>query len=169
LVRFNQDGSLDKTLFSNTAIYSMARQNDGKMLIGGNISGNSIGIARLNTDDTLDNSFVTGIPTTDAYVGSAIIQPDGKLLIGGDFSIVHGVPHHCIARLNSDGTLDATFGDILVTGDGVAEVKSVSLQSDGKILIGGNFNKVGGAAHTGIARLNADGTCDASLQTSLLN
>jgi uncharacterized delta-60 repeat protein len=169
LMRFNPNGSLDKTLLSNAAIYSMARQNDGKMLIGGLISGNSIGIARLNMDDTLDGSFVTGTPTTDAYVGSATIQSDGKLLICGDFNTVHGVPRHCIARLNPDGTLDTAFGDALVTGDGTAEVKSVSLLSNGKILIGGYFNKVGGAVHTGIARLNADGTCDASFQASLLN
>jgi uncharacterized delta-60 repeat protein len=168
VVRFNQNGSWDKVVVSNASIYSIARQNDGKMLIGGYIS-DRIGIARLNADDTLDDSFVTGIPTTDAYVGIAIVQPDGRLLIGGDFSTVHGVPRHSIARLNADGTLDATFGDALLTNDNAAtEVNAISLQSGGKILVGGSFTKVGGATHGGIARLNADGTCDANFQTSVL-
>jgi uncharacterized delta-60 repeat protein len=175
LIRFNHDGTWDKAItlqalgFSNADIFSTAHQSDGKILIGGWIFGNRSSIARLNADDTLDNSFANSVPTTDAYVGSAIVQPDGRLLIAGDFSTVYGVPRHGIARLNPEGTLDATFGDALVSGQLVNnEVNSVSLQNDGKVLIGGNFLTVGGAAHGGIARLNADGTCDATFQASVL-
>ena len=78
------------------------------------------------------------------------VQPDGKILIGGYFTSVGGVSRNKIARLNADGTLDISFDP----GDGANNsVNSVALQSDGKILIGGDFTTVGGVSRNGIARL----------------
>lgn len=84
-------------------------------------------------------------------------QSDGKLIIGGEFTMYNGAPANYITRLNLDGTVDATFN----TGTGANNtVKTIAIQSDGKILIGGSFTNYNGANSQHIARLNTDGTKD---------
>src|SRR5207253_1576389 len=94
-----------------------ALQPDGKVVIGGpftTVNGVSRdNIARLNADGTLDNSFLNG-QTGANRIGSVFdlaLQLDGKLLIGGDFTIVNGVARNRVARLNADGTVDTSFGN----------------------------------------------------------
>ena len=87
------------------------------------------------------------------------VQPDGKVLIGGNFTTVGGTARSSIARLNADGSLDTTFDP----GVGVSSnVRAMALQPDGKVLIGGWFATVAGTNRNHIARLNADGSLDAS-------
>ena len=106
----------------------------------------------IGSAGTLDTSFASDF--VDNAVYQTVLQPDGKLLIGGAFS----VPNSGIARMNPDGTVDIAFG----VGGGVNElpVFAVALQPDGKILIGGDFTQVDGVAANRVARLNADGTVD---------
>src|SRR6185503_18710842 len=131
-------------------------QPDGKIVIGGQftaVNGTSRNyIARLNADGTLDNSFNSGSGPDNAIVSLAL-QPDGKLLIGGFFSSVNGIPRNRIARLNTNGSLDTSFDAGSVAAG--TSVRSIALQSDGKVLIGGEFAKA-------IARLNVDGSLDTS-------
>ena len=182
LARINADGSTDLSFLSglgligNSAstptINCLAVQNDGKILIGGSfISTNEIAhtnIARLNPNGSVDDSFVTQVEGPNVYalwggsVDSLILQSDGKLLLSGGFTSVNGVPRSSIARLNSDGTLDLTFNAILGTGFAQPWLNAAALQSDGRILIAGNFNQVNGVARNYFARLNADGSLDAS-------
>ncbi|MDQ4121097.1 MAG: FG-GAP-like repeat-containing protein [Acidobacteriota bacterium] len=100
--------------------------------------------------------------------GRAIaIQSDGKILVGGNFTIANRIERSAIARFNSDGSLDSSFNpnsDIIGTYYG-SFINAIKIQSDGKILIGGNFTSVGGALHKSIARLNADGTVDNTFVT----
>src|SRR6185436_9552567 len=85
---------------------------------------------------------------------------DGKTVIGGFFTGVNGTARNGIARLNSDGTNDASF---LATAAGVNNsVFSVAIQSDGRVLIGGLFTNVNGTERNGAARLNPDGNLDMS-------
>lgn len=93
------------------------------------------------------------------------VQPDGKVLIGGDFTSAGFKPRAGIARLNVDGTLDADF-DADVTG---TSVRAIVLQPDGKILIAGEFTAVGGVSRSRIARLNPDGSLDTSFSTPAPN
>lgn len=86
-----------------------------------------------------------------------MLQPDGKLLVGGDFTNIGGVAHSYIARLNSDGSYDSSFNANLN-----ANVFSIALQADGRIIIAGNFTAVGAGARAHLARLNADGSLDAT-------
>src|SRR5206468_2565481 len=80
---------------------------------------------------------------------------------GGDFSTVRGLARTRIARLNADGSGDASFDP----GSGAnAEVRAVAIQSDGKLLIGGPFTSINGVGPAGLARLNADGSVDLSFQ-----
>ena len=94
---------------------------------------------------------------------TSVVQPDGKILIGGDFTSVLGVPRNRIARLNADGTLDAGFDP-----NANNTVESIVVQADGKILIGGYFTTLQPDAagpvitRRRIARLHADGALDAT-------
>ncbi|MEM6321521.1 MAG: delta-60 repeat domain-containing protein, partial [Bacteroidota bacterium] len=162
----SQDGSLDTSFDpgsgTNATVQSVAVQSDGKVLIGGDfttVNGTSRArIARLNADGSLDTSFDPG-SGTNGDVQSVAVQSDGKVLIGGFFTTVDGTGRRRIARLNADGSLDTSFDP----GSGTnATVQSVAVQSDGKVLIGGDFTSVDGTSRNSIARLNADGSLDTS-------
>jgi uncharacterized delta-60 repeat protein len=114
----------------------------------------------IETDGTLDSPFNASGKFTNGLVLASALQTDGKLLIAGQFSEVHGVTRNNIARLNTDGTLDLSF-DSSVGPD--AGVGNVALQPDGKILIANFFHTVNGVLRqASLARLNSDGSLDAS-------
>ncbi|MEY2505017.1 MAG: trimeric autotransporter adhesin, partial [Verrucomicrobiota bacterium] len=110
----------------------------------------------IETDGTLDSTLTSGKITNGLVMGSAL-QPDGKLLIVGQFSEVHGVSRHGIARLNGDGTLDLSFDPGAGADVGVGPI---ALQADGKIIIAGFFHTVNGITSAGLARFNSDGSLD---------
>ncbi|MEQ1748674.1 MAG: choice-of-anchor D domain-containing protein, partial [Prosthecobacter sp.] len=131
---------------------------DGKIMIGGPFSSINgvarVGLARLNSDGTLDTSFA---PVTSGYVHAFALQPDGKLLIGGSFTITSGGSSRSnLARLNADGSLDTTLPTIN------SSIRCLVAQADGRIMIGGYFTTVSGQSRNYIARLNADGSLDLS-------
>lgn len=166
IVRINGNGSLDTTFNpgsgANSYVYTVRRQADGKVIIGGwfnqfnGVTRNYV--ARLNTNGSLDTTFVTN-SGPNYIVNAAAIQPDGKIVIGGEFTAVDGVARNHIARLNSNGTLDTTFNPGTGTND---IVRTVAFQADGKILLGGYFTQVNGATTGHLARLNANGSRDTS-------
>jgi uncharacterized delta-60 repeat protein len=101
-------------------------------------------------------------PTVNGDIYALAVQPDGKIIIGGTFTAVGGVPRGGIARLNIDGALDESFGP------GAADtVNTISILADGKIIIGGTFTSVGGVARSRLARLNADGSLDMGFHSNL--
>ncbi len=169
LARLNADGTLDASFGnglsgvtgSNSQVNAIAVQPDGKTLIGGRfgqVNGVArVGLARLNADGTLDAAFPDSL-SAGGRLTTIALQPDGKILIAGQFSTVSGVGRGNVARLNADGTLDTTFGNGLTGANGV--VQDLALQPDGKVIIGGNFARVNGTFRNGVARLNADGTLD---------
>lgn len=146
--RLNADGSLDAAFNVGAgpdgSINTVATQPDGKIIIGGwfkNVGGISRPyIARLNADGSLDRSFDPG-SGPDTAVSAVALQPDGKVVIAGDFTNLNGTACQRIARLNPDGTLDRTFK---LDGGVDAWVHCLALQPDGRILLGGRFKKVGG-------------------------
>ena len=163
IARLNTDGSIDTTFSPdlNGSVSNVAVQRNGKALISGSFT--SVNgtvrnrIARLNTDGSLDPSFNLGTGT-DSLIFSVEVQGDGKVLIGGPFTLVNGVSRNRIARLNPDGSLDSSFNP----GTGPDEkVSAVAVQGDGKLLIGGHFTSFNGTGRNRIARLNADGSLDA--------
>ncbi len=187
IARLNADGSLDGSFqpgdgFTNTGtikgqVSAMALQSDGKILAGGqfiNYNGQSVkSIIRLSSDGKYDASFNTGAGLDNGFsharVGAIVLQPDGKILIGGYFNKANTTDHNAITRLNTNGSIDATFQpgkgfqDVDVFGDeNNGEVLSIALQPDGKIVAGGIFVKAGGKDHNNIARLQPDGALDNS-------
>lgn len=157
-----------------TFIATTVMQPDGKILLGGSFTtlqpkGSASpaackNIGRLNPDGTLDASFR---PDADDWVRCIALQQDGKILIGGQFSTLQpggtGTVHtrNCLARLESDGTVDTSF---VANLDGL--VRCILPLSNGQILIGGQFTTVnngsGPATRNRIALLNPDGTPDPS-------
>ena len=189
LARYNTNGTLDTSFAtdgklttdfagSDDAGYSLAVQSDGKILMAGSTAdGNGnydFALARYNTNGTLDTSFNTdGKLTTDFTgsndVGSSVtVQSDGKILVAGS-AVVNGNPHFALARYNTDGTLDISFGtDGKVTTDvaGYADWgNSVTVQSEGKILVAGSAVDVNGNYDFALARYNTNGTLDTSFDT----
>jgi len=161
LARLNPDGSLDSTFRPgsitggqlSSAVYAVAVDGQRRVLAAGDFSSANgaahTNIVRFNPDGTVDPSF-SAAANTDFAVNALVVQPDGKILIGGFFTLVNGVPRNYIARLNADGSLDATFDP----GAGAdAAIYALALQPDAKILIAGAFAKFEGVARSGIARL----------------
>jgi uncharacterized delta-60 repeat protein len=118
VARLNADGTLDRGFLeglagTNGAVQAIAVQPDGKVLIGGaftRVNGEPRGfVARLNVDGSLDRGFLAGLVGTDGEVDAIAVQPDGRVLIGGQFGSVNGVARGRLARLRPDGALDATF------------------------------------------------------------
>jgi len=173
--RGNHSGSTTGRLVAPSAtpddghITSVAFQLDGKIIIGGTFT--SVGgaprskLARLNADGSLDTTYQNDI------VGSGHVylatQLDGKIIVGGEFSSIGGVAKTRIARLNADGSLDSDY-----TLSPNAWLINMLSQADGSILIMGGFSAVygsSGTSHGGrIVRLDADGSIDDSLGTTLL-
>ena len=169
ITRLNADGSLDAGFISGTgaslSVRTIPIQSDGRIIICGDFAsynGTAIrGIARLNTDGSLDAGFNPGTGA-NSTIYSASIQSDGKIIIGGTFTSYNGTVANRIARLNSDGSLDAGFN----SGTGAnTTINTISIQSDGKIIISGDFTTYNGAVTIRIARLNTDGSLDASFNT----
>ncbi|MBI3239076.1 MAG: T9SS type A sorting domain-containing protein [Flavobacteriia bacterium] len=166
-VKLNADGTLDETFpqaIFGSSIKSMKKvivQPNGKILVAGSFSTVNGSprdcIARLNPDGTLDSGFNPNL--TSDTIHAMVLQPDGKILIGGRFSSVNGVSRVNLARLNADGTLDATF----VVGSGFLNaVRSLALQSDGKVVVGGDFTYYAGNLINRILRLTSSGALDAT-------
>jgi uncharacterized delta-60 repeat protein len=114
-------------------------------------------IARVAANSTLDTGFY---PNPNGDVRSVAVQADGKILLGGGFTAVGGTTRNRIARVSANGTLDAGFNPNATSLNN--GVRSVALQADGQILLGGDFTSVGGTTRSGIARVAANGTLDAS-------
>ena len=174
IARLNSDGSLDNTFLNSVSgpngyIQSICVQNDGKILVGGSrfTTFNDVSrgnIARLNSDGSLDNTFLNTGSGANDYIYSIVVQGDGKVVIGGDFTSYNGISQNYIVRLNSDGSIDSNF---LSGISGYSpSVYSIIIQNDGKIIIGGRFNKCNNISKGNIARLNIDGSLDNTFLSS---
>src|SRR3954453_12251446 len=94
----------------------------------------------------LDMTFDPG-SGIDSYVNAVAVQPDGNVIIGGQFTTVAGLVRHGIARLNPDGTGDASFNPgagLSYAIEPTVFASSVVLQPDGKVLIAGSFMEMNG-------------------------
>lgn len=177
IIRLNTNGTLDTT-FSGDGIFeisgagialSVALQTDAKIVIGSRgLSGESI-IIRLNTNGALDTTFDTdGIvslsPNHYEPYGLAI-QSNGRIVVAGTSSIFAGGDISTV-RLLTSGALDTSFDTdgIAVTSvyAGDSEARSLAIQTDGKIVVGGGPGANGSETEAAIVRYNSDGSLDAS-------
>ena len=162
-------GLLDPTFTPavNGPVYATAVQPDGRILIGGNFTTvNTTGrnrLARLYPNGLLDPSFMAAGNGISGVVNCLLVQADGRIVIGGDFTSVHSTMRYRVARLNVDGSVDGTFNSSNAVP---AAVNAVGVQSDGKVVVGGIFTMIAGVPRNYVARLNADGTVDNTFNPS---
>jgi uncharacterized delta-60 repeat protein len=152
-----------------------AVQPDGKIIVAGDFisvtdetgSYSRLSIARLSPDGTVDTGFGSEGSGASGQVECVEILPDGKILIGGNFSSVTdatgSISRLHLARLNPDGSVDTTFGTD-GNGPNSSGVLSTAVLPDGKILVSGAFFSITDATGTyfrhRLARLNSDGSVD---------
>lgn len=178
LARLNYDGSIDTGFDpgagADAPVFAVAEtfMPDRRLVVGGSFNTfNGFvmpGLVRLNDDGTVDTSFSPSLGVNGTVYSVVVYPTNGihanQILIGGNFSAVNGITRSNLARLNVDGSLDATFDP----GTGTdAAVRAMALQTDGRILIGGTFTNVNGQALNHLARLNDDGSVDASFNVGV--
>jgi uncharacterized delta-60 repeat protein len=186
VIRYNPDGTLDATFGAGGVVVtglerltgyasSIALQQDGKIVLAGSEGRGALwtfAIVRLNPNGTLDITFGTGGEVLVDFSGfgsyvahSLAIQADGKILVAGSHSIVDiieppgGVAGFVLARFNSDGSFDSSFGDGGSVIARLGQPLSLTLQPDGKIVTAGDIHSSSGFSMV-LARFNADGSVD---------
>jgi len=167
LARFNADGSLDQAFGNNGSVVTtfgdptaagkaVVLQADGKIVVVG-VSGagpyselNDFAVARYNSDGSLDQTFGSGgkvkthfpgVDNTGSSATSIASQADGKLVVGGFYKNERTPHEFALARYNSNGSLDSTFGSSgkITTRIGAGDAYSfgIVLQSNGRIVLAG--------------------------------
>ena len=178
--RINANGTVDKAFgigkgVDALPVFAVALQPDGKILLGGDF--NTINdesaphIARLNKDGTVDFTFnantgAAGLGDSSA-VRAIVVQPDGKIIVGGSFTTFNNLPHEYLVRLNPNGSIDPTFVGPDFSQDYNWKVSALALQPDNKILVGGRFffGLETLTQKSGIIRVLPNGSLDASFVT----
>jgi uncharacterized delta-60 repeat protein len=173
VARLTPDGTLDNTFSPANlgvvgAIGKIALQPDGKVLVSGYFTHlNGIvrsQMARVNSDGTLDTTFSAQIGVGN--VENITVLSNGKILVGGRFYNFGTTVQQNLVRLNSDGSLDSSFTPIITPVDN-SSVKTIAVQTDGKIIIGGSFTAVNSVSRNNLARFNTDGTLDTTFNPSI--
>jgi len=193
VARYNGDGSLDASfgtsgmvttgLLDSSDAYAIATQSDGKIVLAGHASsinpqrGSFFGLARYNSDGSLDASFGTDGKVTTSLAGfsgvfssarALILSPDGKIVAAGTASNGGRASFVALAHYNSDGSLDTSFGagGTAVTAflDSESIARAIVFRPDGKtVAVGATFKSKGSVF--ALARYNNDGTPDKNFGT----
>jgi len=179
IARVLPNGALDSTFNtgsgvtgSNAAVRCIAIQADNKILVAGDFlqfnNAAHVRLVRLNQDGSVDTAFMSGYTGTNAgpndSVRAILVQPDGKILVGGSFTQFNAAPFSHLVRLNADGSIDTTFN----VGAGTDNtVLGLALDSQARILVVGEFGRASGVTRNGITRLNTDGTVDPTVNFGL--
>lgn len=169
LVRLTEAGDIDPDFqprFQTPArVFSVSIRSDGEVAIGGQFQGvgevSRQNIVLLKQDGSVDPGFVAA---TDGTVYDMIWRSDGKLLIAGAFTNVNETRRKGIALLEPDGRLDESFH---LSAEPDAEIRSVSLLKDQRVVIGGSFHVLGTQQKPLVAVLSRDGAVNTSFFPSI--
>lgn len=162
--RLHPDGSVDVSFTPvdfgiNTSTFSkIIIQPDNKIIVAGLFSQQKE-IVRLNSDGTLDNTFNVG-NGPNGLVKDAVLQPNGKIVILGEFVNYNLIPAYNLCRINFDGSFDNTFTSPISQPPGQQLLSHLALQADGKIILLGSFGLADGFPSSKICRINPDGSFD---------
>ena len=155
LIRVHPDGRVDTNFARALRVYTenqntLARQPDGKLLLGASvwseITGIGVSLARLNPDGTPDASFHA--PAFDRPVRCLALLPDGSMLVATNEWAQVG-----LVRLRPDGTVDGSFQVVLEPSQ-QADVRAIAVAPNGQAVIGGRFEVVNGHPRSCVARLS---------------
>ncbi len=185
IARLNPDGNVDTTFYNGDGFggdfpHDLAGPSnltglpDGKIMAGGSFKKYDgvarRGLVRLHPDGRLDTTFRVGTGF-DGAVQAVALQPDGKLLVAGDYTSYNGRPAEDIVRLHTDGSLDTSFN----AGTGLQYtfqlgrpyINSIRFVSDSTILMAGYFSGYNGDSCQNMARVFWDGTIDTTFRAQL--
>ncbi len=180
VARFNVNGTPDNTFDGDglaqvpslTQANALAIQTDGKIVVVGDASG-EIALARFNSNGSLDTTFdgdgiATLVLSDTQAVRDIAIQPDGKIIVGGNSGPTGSIRDFMVVRFNANGTPDAAFGPtgiglVVVSFNNNDDLRSISLQTDGKIVAGGNTS--GANIEFALIRITATGSLDTTFDT----
>jgi len=192
VARFNPDGVLYDQSFgpgggvvynfgdSTGEANAVVLQSDGKIIVAGFSGFSTYGslqdfaLARFNPDGSFDQTYGTGGKIKTHFApdfggargATAVLQPDGKLIVGGRYKNDPNTAHwdFALARYNTDGSLDQTFGSggKVTTSLGASDSVgiAVSIQRDGKIVLAGSYNTGRHNGDFAAARYDANGNLD---------
>jgi len=171
VVRLLANGQPDP-LFTSTpgadgTVNSICVQVDGRILVGGTFqtyNGRLFrNLARLTSDGLADLSFDIG-SGANGQVNCVVVQTDGKILAGGAFTNFSGQSpsRSFLVRLNTNGTVDTAYTPLI---NGTVNV--IATQSDGRVVVGGDFTSVGGTSRARLARLLSTGGLDTTFDPGL--
>lgn len=179
VVRYLEDGTLDTTFGTNGAAvgglgmgHTLQIQPDGNILLGGT-SNFTFAIERYTPNGELDATFgVDGMVTTqfgnvNSFGHAMQLQSNGQIILGG-YGIADSTTI-ALARYNSNGTLDSSFGSngkLLTPFGGLSKVNALKIQGDGKIVIGGEASNNLNPMNFALVRYLADGSLDQTFGTS---
>lgn len=157
---FTQEGGFDDT------VNALLVDSSDRVVVGGAFtvygSTASSKIARLLSSGFVDPAFVVGTGFTGGDVLVLAQQPDGKILVGGTFDAYKGVSCPALVRLESNGTLDATF-----TPTGVVSCTAIALQADDFVVAAINDNA--GIDPCSVTRFETDATVDGTFTPFAFN
>lgn len=141
-------------------VFYFAFQIEGKIIQPAAVINETLASPQSSQGD-LDLTFNASVASlSNLVVNTVAAQPDGKVIVGGNFSVGGDAPHNGIVRLDAQGNIDSIFNGGNGAGGQSPEVYSVALQPDGKILVGGKFSVFNNVAINNLVRLNPDGSLD---------
>lgn len=165
ILRTDLSGNVDTTFNmgagANNNVLTMVTQSDGKILIGGLFTAYSgstnQSMVRINTNGTKDTTFNIGSNGFNGNVYDIKVRPNGKIIAVGTFTSYSGSTRNRIVQINEDGTIDSTLN----VGTGLGGVAyAVGIQSDGKLIVGGEFTTYRGSTSNRLVRIYTNGTLD---------
>ncbi len=187
LTRFNADGTVDTsfgttgqvtTVFGGTTpnLRAVLTQSDGKIVVVGTrnlpgpVDSRDIIMARYNVNGSLDATFdgdgilISNLtPDTTEVANDAVLQPDGKIVICGSKADSLGFFNFLIARYNSDGSVDTTFGGVGYVTPSLGPANHVTISPIGRIIAGGSYqNPMTGQQSLAMVTYLSDGTPDST-------
>lgn len=167
-VNIREPGMADSSFSHNTfespgSVHQMVAEPDGQIAFVGGVSvlgtADLNGLGRLSDTGILDTTFNRSIGANVLPVQAIARQADGRFVVGGDFTFLRGQSVNRVGRLENDGGVDTNF-DPGEGADGL--VRTIAIQADGRILVGGAFTEFDGSPRLGLARLMPDGSLDES-------
>ena len=173
---FGSGGTTKIDFGGDDSAFAVALAPGGKILVAGETtdeSGERFAVARLNADGTLDPTFGSGGEDTISFDGTAsvatavLVAPDGRIVLAGSNTSTDTQNDFAVARLNTDGTLDTTFGSggtATVDFGGDEHARGAALTPDGRIVLAGDTS-AGNGHDFAAARLNPDGSLDTTFGT----
>jgi len=171
-----QPGSLDISFNPgtgpNSTVTCLALETNGQIVVGGNFTsfnGSSMSrIGRLNADGSIDATFSPGVGP-NGQIFSTLAQPDGKILVCGNYTYINGLPWNQPARFRTDGSLDLSFDTSAADSGGAPadQVMELALQQDGKVLLAGGTITISNIQFGGIARLETNAVLDEEFNTGI--